>query len=1311
LGASDYSVLLRARLDTSQIGKDVSSIQAEINKKMSSGGTRQVSAGLKVIDITKDMKSLDQIQSRIEEVKGKYQNWQSSSTTSGSTVTNTLLKYKDVTGATVTETYKLAGANAVGENQFSKTTKAVEGSSKAIGGWRNDLVQTIQRTIQYATSIGLVYGALNQLKQGIQYVTDLNREMTNIRVVTGGSVEEIDTLASGYNKLAKEMGATTLEVARGSLEFVRQGKTSEETAILIKNATMMAKLGNMDMAESSEALTSIMNGFKLSAEETGDVVNRLLAIDNVAATSIMELSTAMRYSSNSAQQVGVDMEHLAAYIGTVSSVTRLSEETIGQAFKTIFSRMTSIKNMKAFDTEGEAIDVNKVEAALDRVGIKLRDDNKQFRNMQDVLDEIGAKWDTMAKEDQLNIAEQIANVRQKETFLVLMNNQLEMQKELNAEADSAGLKEERYKIFLEGVEAAQNRLTSAKEEFWRQGIESGVISQFYDFLATVLELTTALGGLKTILGGVVLGLIAFNGAQIKTIALAMWNYISGMAIVFGELATQEGIATAAQWLLNIAMDANPIGVVIAAVTLLIGAYAALSYAIEDTSEKIEKLNEQYSKSKDAFSEAKINADKMRELVKSFEELRSKGSGRTNEEDKEFIKIQNQIKELLPSVSGSYDEMGNFIISTAVATDSLTAATDKLLAAKMKEMDADASKMLEAQTEQLGRAYGGLEELSGLWNRFGKNVEEGRKGLENANIGIGDMALSVLFLSEKISDVIVWFLKLMPLGDELADTWQGWFDIMFGKNPIDEQKKKIDDLVASQKEVFGSLVSEESKSAYIDSLRGMGEEWATQLADELQNGLEKPENQPEITPTVDTNAVTAEMEKAYNDLIEVVIDMIKQKKEAEKDALKDELDGLKDSIDAQKDYYKYQLDEIKRVSDEKTRALKREMDAQKKAYESQKKAIEQQLENYKKQIDNQKELLQLQREADDYERNRVETQDELSSIEGQIAELMFDTSEEGVARRMELEAEAARIREELAQAEADRQYELQIEALDAEVSAAEESADLELSALELAQENYEAEYDLQLQQIEDEEYAAQRRYEIISDGLDAEYEAKRIALENQISQIDDYLKQEGTIRNDAIDKIKDKNSGLYKELMDWNKQYGSGIDSDIISMWDLAMQKVQGYANAVASIPALPSMSTQELFQQAEANSLGSTSVSMNENVASNHDGIDSGFIGGKAKLKSNEEFRKVLEGEIVLNPEDMDKFMTKTLPAMIGTNPQIQSNSGGFEIGNLMNIVVNGSLDSKILPDIEKISQRVIGEINKVMLGRGIKRRADAFSQ
>jgi len=1258
MGASDYSVLLRARLDTSQVAKDVLSVQAELNKVILSVGSKESSSKIKLIDAQAELKSLDEIKSRISELSGK--NVQTTEVKGNlGEVTGQIIKYRDEKGKLVTETYKLKAATDEENAGFSQTTKVVQGSTTAVKTWTDGIGNAISRTLQYATSVGLVYGALNQLKQGLQYIKDLNKEMVSIQMVTGGTDSEISSLANGYNNLAKEMGTTTLEVAKGSLEFVRQGKTAEETGILIKNSTMMSKLGNMEAADSSEALTSIMNGFKMEVSDTGDAVSKLVAIDNVAATSVKELSTAMRYSSNSAKQVGVDFDHLAAYIGTVSSVTRLSEETIGQAFKTIFARMTSIKNLKAFDEEGQA--VNKVESSLSRVGINLRDNNGHFRDMQDVLGDIGKNWNNINKEDQLYIAEQIAGVRQKETFLVLMNNQLEMQKQLTAETKSAGLAEERYAIYLQGVEAAQNRMTASWEKLVQGAVTGGLVSGFYDLAAGIMNTIDAIGGLKTI---ILLASAAWVTYAVSQSAAGLSGIISTIEFVVSGLVgvtSATEAMTAAQWLLNIAMDANPVGVIIAGFTLLAGVIWGLSSAIETAAEKEARLNDEFNESAKVVEEQRKKLKSIKDLTAEYQKLKDNKSGEklTADQEQRLLDIQNQMKDLLPTLSGHYDDYGNFLFDATTNLKALTDAQDENVKSTQKASQA----ALDAQAKERARL---LLEANDLKNKStGGSIDR--------------------YTGKKVSDT---------------------------KN--EDWKKALEDEKASF-----TKMGDEGKNAFIAALQASGDDGKKLAEDIFIPMMSKAKeivdaNQPEIKPEIDMEAAKKAYEDGIAELLKTTIEMIKQKKNAEKDALQEQLRLLKENDDAQKTYYKYQLDEIKKVSDEKKKALEREAEEQKRNYELQKKAVEEQLAAYEKIIDNQKESLKLQEKEDAYNDAKAEKQKNLSDLQDQIAELSLDTSAEGIAKRMELEAQASKLVEELSKDERDRTYELQNDALDAEKQKAEDEAKLQLSAMEKAQEQADYENKLRQQALDDEQEKAQQRYEIIVKGLDDQTAAQEEALRKQIAAVDDYLKQEGTIRNDAMAMIEDKNSNLYSQLLDWNKKYGTGINDDITSMWKTAMDAVKEYADAINSIP-----NTRQLFNQGESDSLSNSNNIVLETDDGNratlgmhHSGIDSGFVGGNSRLKSNEEFAKLIKGEIVVNPEQMDNFMKKVLPETMSSNPKTENNGiKGLEVGNLMNIVVNGSLDSSVLPDIEKISQKVMGEINKIMLGRGISRRADAFGQ
>lgn len=178
----------------------------------------------------------------------------------------------------------------------------------------------------------LIFGSIREFGKMTQYVQDLNKELTSLQIVTNMTGKDSEFVARGYNDLAQAMGATTLEVAKGSLEWARQGKTVSETQELLKATLSMSKLGNMEAAQSTEYLTSTLNGFKMEASDAMGVVDVLTNLDNNYATSVSEIADGLSRSSNSAQQAGVSFQELSSYITIVSSVTRKSAESIGESF-------------------------------------------------------------------------------------------------------------------------------------------------------------------------------------------------------------------------------------------------------------------------------------------------------------------------------------------------------------------------------------------------------------------------------------------------------------------------------------------------------------------------------------------------------------------------------------------------------------------------------------------------------------------------------------------------------------------------------------------------------------------------------------------------------------------------------------------------------------------------------------------------------------------------------------------------------------------------------------------------------------------
>jgi TP901 family phage tail tape measure protein len=96
-----------------------------------------------------------------------------------------------------------------------------------------------------------------------------------------------------------------------------------------------------------------------------------------------------------ADTIGLSYEYAASALATITATTRESANTVGTALKTLFSR---IQGLKLGETLEDGTELNKYSAALAKVGVDIKDANGELKDMDIILDEVGAKWETLGKD-------------------------------------------------------------------------------------------------------------------------------------------------------------------------------------------------------------------------------------------------------------------------------------------------------------------------------------------------------------------------------------------------------------------------------------------------------------------------------------------------------------------------------------------------------------------------------------------------------------------------------------------------------------------------------------------------------------------------------------------------------------------------------------------------------------------------------------------------------------------------------------------------------------------------------------------------
>lgn len=156
-----------------------------------------------------------------------------------------------------------ADAERILTEQVNKANIALQ-EQAALNSKNGSLFENIKKgfkdVVQRVSSYNIAYKAIEAgtriIRQGIDTVRELDKAFTDIQIVIGGTANEIANLAKEYTNLAKEYGATTVQVTNAATDFLRQGRTLEETNKLIETSLVFSKVGAIDAAAATEYLTS-----------------------------------------------------------------------------------------------------------------------------------------------------------------------------------------------------------------------------------------------------------------------------------------------------------------------------------------------------------------------------------------------------------------------------------------------------------------------------------------------------------------------------------------------------------------------------------------------------------------------------------------------------------------------------------------------------------------------------------------------------------------------------------------------------------------------------------------------------------------------------------------------------------------------------------------------------------------------------------------------------------------------------------------------------------------------------------------------
>ena len=505
----------------------------------------------------------------------------------------------------------------------------------------------------------------SQAESAVKAVTDLNQAMTLVNMTMSNMTDaSLNSLKQQSIDMAKELSTYTKTVTDAITIYANENESAASMLTKAQPTVLLSAASGMKASAAADAIQGIMNQFSLAEDQAmhvADVTEKLsseIALDFSQGCDTIAKSIAV--SGSVVNEAGMDFEKYAAIVSTVAEDTRQSGSTIGNAFKTIFSRISRSKDGLTTDAE-----MSDAEEAFKSVGVSVRGTDGDLRDVSDTLDDLNQVWGTLNKSQKSYVAEQAAGVRQKNMFISMMDNYNKaLQLEQDA-LDSSGTAMEINDKRADSINGKLEKLSATMTQLYSDALPEEAIEGMLDFATSIAEVADNLG----LLQGAIAALGVAGGAEVLSLLAANWTKLT-MALT------------------------SPMGIVSIAAGGLVAAITAYRQSIDKSVESAKQAGETW---KDNESSIQSQIDRVVELRGELE------SGMLTEQQaydakKQLLDIQDQLKTSYGDNAASIDLLNGKLETQIGLVNKLNASE----ASEYLNKNADSIKKAEKEmTKTLG----------------------------------------------------------------------------------------------------------------------------------------------------------------------------------------------------------------------------------------------------------------------------------------------------------------------------------------------------------------------------------------------------------------------------------------------------------------------------------------------------------------------------------------------------------------------------------------------------------------------------------
>ena len=600
-------------------------------------------------------------------------------------------KYKNLAleeGDTTEESKELAKEIRTLSSELKENKEKLAGAEKAADSLDNSMEELDDDTRSTSDGFTILKGVISNLvsegiRVAISAMKDLATEtfrvgsefeeaMNNVKAISGASAEEMTLLTEKAKELGENTRFSATQAAESFKYMAMAGWDTKDMLEGIEGLMNLAAASGEDLASVSDIVTDALTAMGYSAKDSGKFADVLAAAAANANTNVKLMGSSFQYAAPIAGAMGFNIEDLAVSIGLMANAGIKGEKS-GTALRSMLTRLSA--------------PTSEVQKAMDDLGVSLTDDAGNMRSLDDIMKDLRNGFSRLSQEQKTQYAKTIAGQEAMSGLLAITEATTEdFDKLTKAVQNSSGAADEMAKTMNDSVSGqiqllkrnvegkmiqifesasgsikdAIGTIGSAIDSLDWDAISSAVgdfAKRAADFFAYILENGDQVEGVLKTIGALFIAMFAIKElTEFTTLITNLAPLFTALAakVVISTTATEA--ATGAQIGLNAAMNANPIGLLVAGLGLLV---SGIIIYTQTTKDSIDVENE-YIKKQDELNESINNSYESMKRANDSRDKNIKGIAGEYNYIQKLVEEYNSFLDKNGKVKEGYEERAAFI---------------------------------------------------------------------------------------------------------------------------------------------------------------------------------------------------------------------------------------------------------------------------------------------------------------------------------------------------------------------------------------------------------------------------------------------------------------------------------------------------------------------------------------------------------------------------------------------------------------------------------------------------------------------------